>query len=351
MSTTLPNFSRDSVDNFLRQKKNRTNPHLLFYRYLNGKQENDNSILKKEFLPKTDLSMLTALKNRHKAALAQLKDSSGHTVLSASFELVGRLVMGMGISSSFENGLLMDWIHGVPFINGEAVKGAARSFGWEQIKDQEDVSGKNEFSVIFGSLKKQETAGEDLSAGSVIFFNAYPESSTDLFDVDIITSHYGPYYTGNPTEAPGDWHSPNPVRFLTVKEGVFQFSVASRSQEHAEKAMDWLKTALMARGMGAKKRVGYGHFIPVKEHESETANTGNSLSSQNPLMSKIKDTDASRLPGMATELVKEIQEIPSPEEKVEAARLLKNRFPSKSRKKNRKKAWMQTLETIIGENP
>jgi CRISPR-associated protein Cmr6 len=77
-----------------------------------------------------------------------------------------------------------------------------------------------------------------------------------LFDMDIMNPHYGPYYQGD--EAPGDWHSPVPVLFLTVREGVpFVFGVGGEMQDVAG---ELLTTALRHHGVGAKTSLGYGRF-------------------------------------------------------------------------------------------
>ena len=102
--------------------------------------------------------------------------------------------------------------------------------------------------------------------GKVVFFDAFPEMNQELFDVDIVTCHYGAYYTPetDPPPEPGDWYSPKPIPFLAVRKGVkFRFAVASSEEGLATQAWTWLKNALMRRGMGAKKHIGYGHFIPV----------------------------------------------------------------------------------------
>ncbi|RME63090.1 MAG: type III-B CRISPR module RAMP protein Cmr6, partial [Caldilineae bacterium] len=64
-----------------------------------------------------------------------------------------------------------------------------------------------------------------------------------------------------------DWHSPNPIPFLTVAPGnEFLFAVLPRRPEveqdckDAETAARWLKQALATLGAGAKTAAGYGVF-------------------------------------------------------------------------------------------
>jgi CRISPR-associated protein Cmr6 len=112
--------------------------------------------------------------------------------------------------------------------------------------------------------------------GSAIFFDALPvpledtgekieglprklESGNgllDIFDLDIMNPHYGPYYQNG--EPPGDWHNPVPVIFLVVREGIpFIFGVGGKKTGAAENI---LKLALKHHGVGAKTALGYGRF-------------------------------------------------------------------------------------------
>ena len=62
---------------------------------------------------------------------------------------------------------------------------------------------------------------DDVFMGKVVFFDAFPEMNQELFDVDIVTCHYGAYYTPetDPPPEPGDWYSPKPIPFLAVRKG------------------------------------------------------------------------------------------------------------------------------------
>ena len=76
--------------------------------------------------------------------------------------------------------------------------------------------------------------------------------------------------------APADWHNPEPVPFLVVKQGTdFNFMVAPRTTGNTEtdavilaelpRVMAELKNALEWLGAGAKTAVGYGR---MKEDEA-----------------------------------------------------------------------------------
>lgn len=256
MEFLLPQFTKDYIEAYLKTRK--TNPGLLFYRYLAGSETKERSDRLHDFINSADTSMLCNLLARHEKSLQQWKERFGsETVQGETMELVDRMVVGMGHPSSFENGILLHRIHGIPYINGEAIKGATRSYAWDTITEK--------FKEIFGSLKKEAEENEDdVCVGKVVFFDAFPEMNQEFFDIDVVTSHYNKYYThSSDTELPepGDWYSPDPISFLAIRKGVkFRFAVASPQKDLTMQAWKWLKEALIRRGVGAKKHIGYGHF-------------------------------------------------------------------------------------------
>lgn len=260
----LPDFTKTKTVECI-SSGNKINSHLLYYRYLNGTNNDKRfKILKEKFIPHVDTSMLSCLQKRYEKSLEQIKGRK-YTVLYELLKLVDRMVMGMGISSSFENGLLLHWIHGIPYINGEALKGAARSYARERLNEK-DANQKEEFRRMFGTFEKGDIDSRNISRGEVMFFDAFPvnRDANNLFDIDVVTCHHNGYYTEDIPREPGDWESPVPVPFLTMRAGIqFKFAVASKDKNLAERAWEYLKNALILRGTGAKKRVGYGHFSPI----------------------------------------------------------------------------------------
>lgn len=265
MKYLLPQFSSGHIEAYLKTRK--ANPGALFYRYLSGRETKERRERLYDFITSADTSMLCSLLSRHEKSLQQWKERFGDgTVQCETMGLVDRMVVGMGHSSSFENGMLLHRVHGIPYVNGEALKGAARSYASEVVQDDNSFQTKI-FREIFGSPKNDEKVEEgDVCLGKVIFFDAFPEMNQELFDVDIVTCHYGAYYTPetDPPPEPGDWYSPDPISFLAVRKAIkFRFAVASSEKDLATQAWAWLKNALTRRGLGAKKHIGYGHFIPV----------------------------------------------------------------------------------------
>ena len=191
-----------------------------------------------------------------KEAAARLKKLA-ESQKGATFErrTAWRFVTGLGRSHPIENGFA--WRHdlGTPFLPGSSLKGLARAYA----RDWEDVS-EEEIARIFGPKPE---AG--LAVGSVAFLDAAPVAPVAL-DADVMTPHYAPWYQDG--EAPGDWHSPNPIPFLAVAPGqTFLFAVLPRDPSQQEdrddcaRAAGLLQQALETLGAGAKTAVGYGQFV------------------------------------------------------------------------------------------
>lgn len=338
----VPQFSRQTIKTYI-ERPERINPHLLFYSYLNGENKIRESQLI-SFRKHADISPVDLFRKRQSAALFEWKMRCGsENFVEMTLALVDRMAVGMGIESDFENGLLLHWIHGFPYINGEAVKGAARAWAQEQDKHIEEPE---IFKRIFGTLGKKETETEKISRGEIIFFDALPESDKDLFDIDIVTCHYGEYYAGG-SEQPGDWMQPNPVHFLTVSAGIkFQFSIAGHDPELVRTSSQWLKDALIRRGVGAKKRVGYGHFMDTSDKRGAVAQNGE----QSPLeafAAKLASIPVANIPGVAQNLFTTICNFPEGMRSEAAGKLLE-RISKKTLKKKANSPWLKKLKELAG---
>jgi CRISPR-associated protein Cmr6 len=125
------------------------------------------------------------------------------------------------------------------------------------------------------ALKNEKGQGQE-HQGKITFFDAFPTAPPKI-EVDVMTPHYGDYYTDNENKkgiAPTDTMSPNPIPFLTVADTPFQFLFGSKDfdikqelwelkiNEETKKGtlFDWLKSALENHGIGAKTAVGYGYM-------------------------------------------------------------------------------------------
>lgn len=216
-------------------------------------------------------------------------------------ETKSRLVVGLGDESVYETSIRLHRNYGVPYIPGSALKGVAKHWGIYRLVDANRESlGEDDFFRLVGQVQKSleepddkeikfeplsfTLEGESISFGDlrkifgtqrregpIIFFDAFPtydcikrrvEREEPILELDVMNPHYQPYYQQD--EAPGDWHSPTPIFFLTVPAGVeFQFAVAVRDEkgkELIEKARILLIDALKNFGVGAKTSLGYGRL-------------------------------------------------------------------------------------------
>jgi CRISPR-associated protein Cmr6 len=186
---------------------------------------------------------------RHKQSIIDLCPLN--CLSSFNMQTAWRVAIGLGGGSVYENGITLHHIYGVPYLPASAQKGIAlRAYQEKHGKDtKEEV-------LLFGT-------GEQM--GRVIFFDAFPETLVDsMIEPDIINNHYQTYYEDKDGKIPpADWHSPNPVFFLTLKGVTFQFYLGihnSGELELLQKAEKSLQYALMNIGIGAKTAVGYGLF-------------------------------------------------------------------------------------------
>lgn len=190
------------------------------------------------------------------------------------YKLESDFVTGLGRQHPVENGFAWHHTLGTPYLPGSSVKGMVRAWAEQWEDPRPDNAG---IKRIFGSETKED---KDFHVGAVIFLDAIPISPVRL-KADIMTPHYSPYYRGE--APPADWHSPNPIPFLVVEQGIsFVFGILPRRKEDAadcEVVRGWLEEALAWTGAGAKTAVGYGRFAEdvearqraEKEREQERA--------------------------------------------------------------------------------
>ncbi len=185
----------------------------------------------------------------------------------------GRLALGLGITSVWENGVSLHHTWGIPLIHGSSLKGLAASFAhkniqsseWKRRKATEDSGGGQNHNILFGTNDNQ---------GIVIFHDALwqPESNNIGLDLDIMTVHHQDYYQTNNAE-PKETDSPNPVPFLTI-HGTFITAITGPKVWRTV-AIEILKKALEEEGIGAKTAKGYGrmkliaHLSPFEKIETE----------------------------------------------------------------------------------
>jgi len=218
--------------------------------------------------PVGDPHML-AERNERVANLARLLGGQ-----SLRFTTTSRFATGLGREHPIENGFAWHPSLGVPYLPGSSVKGLVRA--WVESGWSEETVDPTAFQQIFGSDYRKGSGQDDAQRGlapqmgAVIFFDALPAAPVQL-QADVMTPHFSDYYEGKQDKAgkqaaPGDWLSPNPIPFLTVAVSQsFQFAVAPRTTAEQCKhdcnfAAQWLESALIWLGAGAKTAVGYGRF-------------------------------------------------------------------------------------------
>jgi len=213
---------------------------------------------------------------RQQRLLAALEDD-GWKPWSKELVTDARLIAGLGYKGALEVGLTLHPLYGFPYLPGTAVKGIARAYAEHVINAPTDLIRK-----IFGSPKKDPGKAKEYRVGCIRFFDALPTSFPEL-SLDVMTPHFGDYYMDQTsTVAPGDWHGPIPVSFLTVADGQpFCFSLAAHGDaeitnpdECLQQAAEWLEAGLKKLGAGGKTAAGYGYFSTQDEREAEKEKLG-----------------------------------------------------------------------------
>lgn len=209
-------------------------------------------------------------------ALHSVYDSQGNKrclAIRVRAKQCGRLLMDGGRAHPLSTSLSFHPQWGVPRIAGSAVKGAIRSLA--------EAEGANELLETMGIEEK----GLQRQASQVVFHEALPVDGKFMLAIDVVTPHYGKYYTGN--EPPSERMSPVPHSFLTVVETTFEFWIAAelmpaegedesqgnsgidarinKAVKTLSDAKKYLVLALKEWGVGGKTSAGYGRFAILPE--------------------------------------------------------------------------------------
>ncbi len=187
----------------------------------------------------------------HHQRLARATDDP--STLRQDLGVLWRFTSGLGAAHPTGNGFSFDPSIGAPCIPGSAIKGLCRR-GAELVD-----ADPGQIRDLLGP-----DAGEDLSAGDLVFYDALPTHWPTLA-VDIVNCHHPSYYDrlGTPGRPPipTETESPSPVFFLVVEAGSsFRFVIGSRNRrkQASQQGLDWLRAGMDTLGIGAKTAVGYG---------------------------------------------------------------------------------------------
>ena len=173
------------------------------------------------------------------------------------FTTESRFVTGLGCSHPVENGFAWHPTLGTPYLPGSSIKGMVRA--WAKCSADPQPA----CDIV------QRLLGDLGQAGQVCFLDAVPLGPVQL-EADVMTPHYAGW---TDTDLPGDWRSPTPIPFLTTAAGTaFVFSImpcCTVSDGDLDTIGDWLGSALIWAGSGAKTAVGYGRFRRDETGEGE----------------------------------------------------------------------------------
>ncbi len=245
----LPKFLKEKLN---LEDINQYNKKLIYYYFLDGIKANKEA-KKKELLEKFisfTFNELNEYKKRQKGLIEDFsKLNYKYEIIEAT--LKSHCIPGFGLSSSFETGINLHFLYGFPYISSTSIKGVTSDYAiLFQGKNFQD----SDYKKVFGSEKNK---------GEVIFLDALPKSSNNLFTLDVMTPHYQDYYIDK--EPPGDYLKPIPIVFLVIKKGIiFEFPILSKELNVLSNAKNWLIKALNEIGVGSKTSVGYGIFKDIK---------------------------------------------------------------------------------------
>jgi CRISPR-associated protein Cmr6 len=196
-------------------------------------------------------------------------------------KVIGRLVVGLGSESTWENNITLHRTYGLPYIPGSALKGLAAAYAhkyleegvWNKVYTKKDDQGKEIGEPIPIGNAHKIMFGDTTSEGYVTFFDAlYVPGSGHQGKAlwpDVITVHHPNYYQKTDSEqtAPADWDDPTPISFMSAT-GKYLIALDG-PEEWVEAAVKILEMALTDMGVGAKTSSGYGRMKYLSTEEQE----------------------------------------------------------------------------------
>lgn len=190
--------------------------------------------------------------------------SKNYKIIQLKTKVADKIVIGIGGQSVFENDITLHYTYGVPYIPGQAIKGALRNYIYNEY-----IKGKSkDESVLENSILLDILGGND-EQGKVIFFDAFPITEVAV-DCEVITAHHNNYYNDE-NSPPRDDDKVNPVKFLVAKESSsagLKFNIYIAVDKYIGTKSNIietrLKNTLMFNGVGGKTSVGYGFFDNIE---------------------------------------------------------------------------------------
>lgn len=238
-----------------------------------------------------DNNLLSQINNRFDKQLESM-EAAGYFTSSFTLKNDFRIIPGLGGSNVLETNLSLHHIYGIPYLPGSSLKGLAKSWAIEKIRDCYEIE---DYSTVENLLDTEvpkgypkglqlETIemyrhlfGTQQEAGQAIFFDAFPVEKI-CTEVDVMTPHFKDYYNEMESTSPHSWPvdsmDPNIVPFLVMQGTTFTFRLAVRfthkkmvdtSKDYLQKTVQLLKEGLQELGVGAKTMIGYGYFNGEQE--------------------------------------------------------------------------------------
>jgi CRISPR-associated protein Cmr6 len=312
--------------------------------------------------------------NRWKIALSQQENC-----VMQKANAIGRLVVGLGSESAWENSITLHRTYGVPYIPGSALKGLAAAYAHKYLEGDEEKkecwrkpdAEKEKTDEYYASAHKI-MFGDTTSEGYVTFFDALYVSPTKPEDKkgkhkalwpDVITVHHPKYYGGEQQKQseetqkvseeeqnikdivpPADWDDPTPISFMSAT-GTYLIALAGDPKWVAT-AFDILALALADMGVGAKTSSGYGRMILPNLEAARKRLSGEKQEDVESVVttlpnSFILDIKAAKASSLANK-VNLLQDLPE-ELRRQGAELIIERARVIFGKKAEDKAWFQKL--------
>jgi len=248
--------------------------------------------------PGKDIADLRAKHTRRFISLFQSAQGNRGRVIVGKLE--GRLAINLADGLVQNANISLDRLFGLPYIAGSAIKGVSRHSALETLRQTQGTERARLFDLvlrIFGAAdtdfepaRKGKPGAKDKPAGdfhsfldlmpegeaadikgAIAFLPAWPVDNAKIV-VDLTNVHTPDYYGGSRKEnlRPGDLvglanERPQPNSFPVVEAGArFAFSIVLNGMDEdlslLTQAAEWLKSALMIHGLGAKTSAGYGWF-------------------------------------------------------------------------------------------
>lgn len=243
------------------------NPGLVFERWYDAKEDAGEHRIRRALF--SHLQRNAAATPAYRDAYARWTAATEEMGLWC-FEAVtlSRMAIGLGAPSSHENGLLLNRTFGTPVIPASTLKGALRAEAAEMLGlVAEDENALNPSFSREDFLARHPAAGPLLDTfgsvdgmAAITVYDAWwvPDANSSPFALDVLTPHHPAYYTQQ-EPLPLEVEAPNPVAYLSVKQGArFRFALDLPS-DWREALSPVIERALLG-GLGAKSAQGYGRM-------------------------------------------------------------------------------------------